>query len=219
MPLRYDFLPQHGMVPAAACREGPAPGPPGAGGGGLATAPRTWRTRGRAGGVRQARAARQSILLRRSSLLTSLLSPFSSPLSVPFSLPKHVFSRSPFSPGSRLLSLSFRLSTPLIPQVPFFSLSSNLDRAVMGCAPEVLVPSQTTPKLSNGGTRQRGGAKTQQGRRPAGTGPSRSLLCTCSAPSCQLSTFPLSEHTVLCLPIHPFLLHPPPPPWLVFISL
>ena len=118
-----------------------------------------------------------------------ILSPyFSSPLSVLFSLSKHVFSRSPFSPDSRLLSLSFRLSTPLLPQVPFFSLSSNLDRAVVGCAPEVLVPSQTTPKLSNGGT------PAGRSKDPAGKAASRHWsfpLSSAPAPSCQLSTSPV----------------------------
>ena len=124
-----------------------------------------------------------------------ILSPyFSSPLSVLFSLSKHVFSRSPFSPDSRLLSLSFRLSTPLLPQVPFFSLSSNLDRAVVGCAPEVLVPSQTTPKLSNGGT------PAGRSKDPAGKAASRHWsfpLSSAPAPSCQLSTSPVWAHCPL----------------------
>lgn len=185
------------MVPAAACREGP----PGGGG----ADPRESR-RGEAGAGHSAVHP------------PPMLSPFFSFLSVPFSLPKHLVSRSPFSPDSHLLSSCFRLSTPLIPQVPS-SLSSNLDRPVVGCAPEVLVPSQTTPKLHNGGTpRQPGGA------RPSREGDQQALVLGAlfSAPAISIlpaAHFSPSEHTVLCQPIHPFLLHPPAPPWLVSVSL
>lgn len=187
-------------MPAAACREGPALGPPGGGG----ADPRESR-RGEAG-------ARRS-----PGHPPPILSPFFSFLSVPFSLPKHLVSRSPFSPDSHLLSLRFRLSTPLIPQVSF-SLSSNLDRRVVGCAPEVLVPSQTTPKLNNG---EHHASREEQ--RPSREGDQQALVLGAlfsvpAIPILPAAHFSPSEHTVLCRPIHPFPLHPPRPPWLVSVS-